>query len=166
MMAGRFVPVGCYTTAQAARIACVTARQLQWWDEQGILSPCQVEHRRVYAPRQVMGAMLFRELQTRGFSLAAIRKVWLSAQRQGFEMPAESRRWMLTDGARVVFLAEAATVLAFLEQRRTPAYVLISLGALAERWAAESAVIVQRLGPGRAQSAEPGRGVADQVREA
>jgi DNA-binding transcriptional MerR regulator len=133
-----------YTTAQVKRIACVTVRQLQWWDEAGLLSPIQCDHQRLYEPRQAFQAMLFRELRERGFSLADVRDIWQAARRQGFQLPDETRSWMLTDGKRVVFLSHPDVVLAFLEQRRNPVFVLISLAALAQRMTDQCALFGRR----------------------
>jgi DNA-binding transcriptional MerR regulator len=148
-----------YTIGEAKRIACVSERQLRWWD----ISGAGREGRpRVYEPRHVFGALLFRELRERGFRLHQVRTIWRSAQRQGFELPDEARRWLLTDGERVVFLGHSDVVIAFLEQRRVPVFVLVSLAALAERMAERSALFARR-GPGMA--IEIGREMR-QVREA
>jgi DNA-binding transcriptional MerR regulator len=155
-----------YSTAQVARLACVTARQLQWWDEQGILTPAQSDHRRLYEPRQAFAALLFRELRARGFSLSRVKQVWKAAQKQGFALPDETRRWLLTDGVRVVFLAHPDVVLAFLEQRRSPAFTLIPLEQLAARMSEQSARCTLRRGPGMAREMERERGEARMVREA
>ena len=156
---------GRYTAAQVRNITCVSVRQLQWWDERGILSPAKEDHRRLYESQQVFTALLFRELRERGFTLCRVRKIWQSARRQGFEAPDELHRWLLTDGVRVVFLAHPEVVIAFLEQRRYPAFVLISLAALADR-IRERCVLFGRRGPGIARSASPGGEAERQERRA
>lgn len=140
-----------YTTTQVARIATVTLRQLQWWDEQGIVCPPMEGHRRLYDPSQVFAALLFRELRTRGFSLQATRRVWAQMQKRNFVLPNEQHRWLLTNGERVVLLAEQSTVLAFLEQRRSPAYSVIALEPLLAKMQSAPDVPRLRRGPGHAQ---------------
>jgi DNA-binding transcriptional MerR regulator len=155
-----------YSTAQVARIACVTERQLQWWDEQGILSPIQVAHQRLYTPRQLFAALLFRELRERGFTLRIVARVWRSVERQNLELPDLTRGWLVTNGASVKLLGERETVLAFLEQRRTPIYALVSLDALAARMSEQIPRCTLRRGPGVAREMERAHGEVRKVREA
>jgi DNA-binding transcriptional MerR regulator len=125
-----------YKTLEVLKVVPVTARQLQWWDEQGILSPRQHGHSRVYQQADVFGVMLIHELKQRGFTLQQIRKVRRELRKQDFAMPTEQQRWLLTNGERVVLLAHENVVIAFLEQRRSPAFVLLSLAAMAKKLAA------------------------------
>jgi len=43
-----------YTSGDVARIAGVSLRQLQWWDERNVVSPLQEGHRRVYRQQEVI----------------------------------------------------------------------------------------------------------------
>ena len=43
-----------YTSGEVSRIAGVSLRQLQWWDERNVVSPRQEGHRRVYLPHEVV----------------------------------------------------------------------------------------------------------------
>ena len=43
-----------YTSGEVARIAGVSLRQLQWWDERSVVSPRQEGHRRVYLQQEVV----------------------------------------------------------------------------------------------------------------
>jgi DNA-binding transcriptional MerR regulator len=140
-----------YTSAEVARIAAVTLRQLQWWHEHGVLSAVQVGHKRVYAVQELFAALLFRELRARGFSLEDVRRIQKHLRQQRIVLPSESHRWLLTNGERVVLLEHADVVLAFLEQRRSPVYRLISLDALEKRMQQESEKLPSRRGSGRAR---------------
>lgn len=122
-----------YTAAEVRRLVPVSARQLQWWDEAGIVKPAHQHHRRLYRPAELLDVLLIHELKMRGFSLQQIRGVRKALRKQGFELPGERQRWLLTNGERVVLLAHPDVVIAFLEQRRSPAYVLLSLEALARK---------------------------------
>ena len=53
----------------------VSLRQLQWWDEQGVVSPIQRGHRRMYQLHEVIEVSLITELRAKGVSLQKIRKV-------------------------------------------------------------------------------------------
>ncbi len=41
-----------FTTAEVSVATGATERQLQWWDEQGILSPTRDGHKRLYSAAQ------------------------------------------------------------------------------------------------------------------
>ena len=58
-----------YTSADVARIARVSLRQLQWWDERRVVSPAQDNHKRLYQPDQVIEVSVIAELRRKGFSL-------------------------------------------------------------------------------------------------
>lgn len=55
-----------YQTADVARLAGVTERQLQWWDEIGVLSPMQHNHKRLYSDNEVWVAMRLQQLTGAG----------------------------------------------------------------------------------------------------
>jgi len=143
-----------YTTSQVAHVALVTPRQLQWWDEEGILSPVQSERKRRYEPRELFAVMLFRELRERKFSMKVVRRVWKLMQKQRFDMPCEGKKYLLTNGERVVFLEQDNVVLAFLLQRRSPPYYLISLVDVQERMNEQLAIVARR-GPVSARVSQP-----------
>ena len=74
------------TSADVARLASVSLRQLQWWDEQKVVSPRHEGHRRIYSPAEVVEITVIAELRRKGFSLQKIRRVlrflWAQEQRQ------------------------------------------------------------------------------------
>ena len=53
----------------------ITPRQLQWWDEQGIVAPARVGHRRIYNWDELVTVAVICQLRRRGFSLQRMRKV-------------------------------------------------------------------------------------------
>lgn len=122
-----------YTTKQVARLTMATARQLQWWDEKNVIAPQMEKHRRLYQPHEVFGVLLIRELKERGFSLGKCKSIWRICQAKGFTLPDESQRWLLTDGRRVEFVADADVAVAFMTQRRTPPFIAVSLLSLMDR---------------------------------
>src|SRR6516165_4332600 len=63
-----------YTSGDVARIAGVSLRQLQWWDERSVVSPRQEGHRRVYLSQEVVEVSVIAELRRKGFSLQKIRR--------------------------------------------------------------------------------------------
>ena len=65
---------GAYASSDVARISGVSLRQLQWWDEQKVVSPRQNGHKRVYLPNEVVEVTVIAELRRKGFSLQKIRR--------------------------------------------------------------------------------------------
>jgi DNA-binding transcriptional MerR regulator len=47
-------PDRTYTSSDVSRIAGVSLRQLQWWDERKVVSPRHEGHKRVYLPEEVV----------------------------------------------------------------------------------------------------------------
>lgn len=122
-----------FTSQEVCHLALVTLRQLQWWDEQGILSPEQRSRKRSYTAHEVICVCLYRELEERGFSMRAFRHVSQQIRAKAVTLPSPSRRYLLTDGQRVEFLEHDDVVLSFLSQRRNPRFALIPLAPLAAR---------------------------------
>src|SRR5438874_4603581 len=71
-----------YTSGDVARIAGVSLRQLQWWDERNVVSPRQEGHRRVYLQQEVVEVSVIAELRRKGFSLQKIRRVLRFLQKE------------------------------------------------------------------------------------
>ncbi len=71
-----------YTSGDVARIAGVSLRQLQWWDERNVVSPRQEGHRRVYLSHEVVEVSVIAELRRKGFSLQKIRRVLRFLQKE------------------------------------------------------------------------------------
>ena len=60
-----------FTTNDVIALTGITARQLQWWDERGLVTPSRQGHRRIYNWDQLVTAAVICQLRRRGFSLAA-----------------------------------------------------------------------------------------------
>src|SRR3984957_5171852 len=71
-----------FTSGDVARIAGVSLRQLQWWDERNVVSPRQEGHRRVYLSQEVVEVSVIAELRRKGFSLQKIRRVLRFLQKE------------------------------------------------------------------------------------
>src|ERR1700688_3831002 len=71
-----------FTSSDVSRIAQVSLRQLQWWDERKVVSPRHHGHRRVYGPGEVIEIKVIAELRRKGFSLQRIRRVLRFLQRE------------------------------------------------------------------------------------
>lgn len=64
-----------YSTGDVSRIAGVTLRQLQWWDEQGVVEADIVGHRRLYSPSQLREIQIIAVMRRKGLTLPAVRSV-------------------------------------------------------------------------------------------
>src|ERR1044071_6078965 len=71
-----------YASSDVARIAQVSLRQLQWWDERKVVSPRHAAHKRIYLPEEVVEITVIAELRRKGFSLQKIRRVLRFLQRE------------------------------------------------------------------------------------
>ena len=95
-----------YKSREVAELTGVTLRRLQWWDEQGLVSPMQSGHRRLYTAFEVQQVVLIRSLRNKGMSLQKIRP-WLEqlSPRQVADAVSLNGRdedvYLLTDGESV-----------------------------------------------------------------
>lgn len=64
-----------FSSQDVTRITGVSLRQLQWWDEQGVVSPAQRGHKRLYKIHEVIEVAVINELRSKGVSLQKIRQV-------------------------------------------------------------------------------------------
>ena len=58
-----------FLSADVARLAGVSLRQLQWWDERKVISPRKDDRRRIYVPEQVLELLRVAALRRKGLSL-------------------------------------------------------------------------------------------------
>src|SRR5580698_4287216 len=94
---------GPFTTREVIQFTGITPRQLQWWDERGIVVPAREGHRRLYSMEDLVEVAVICDLRRRGFSLPRVRKVVRSVQREFSNSLAEtvsgtSDYHLLTDG--------------------------------------------------------------------
>ena len=71
-----------YSSSEVSRIAQVSLRQLQWWDEQKVVSPRHEGHKRIYSPAEVVEIMVIAELRRKGLSLQKIHRPLRFLQRE------------------------------------------------------------------------------------
>jgi DNA-binding transcriptional MerR regulator len=64
-----------FTSREIIRLTGITARQLQWWDERGLVVPAREGHRRVYTFEDLTEVAVICELRRKGFSLQRMRQV-------------------------------------------------------------------------------------------
>ncbi|HXE14787.1 MAG TPA: MerR family transcriptional regulator [Bryobacteraceae bacterium] len=122
-------PSRTYTSTEVARIAQVSLRQLQWWDERKVVSPQHEGHKRIYSPEEVVEITVIAELRRKGFSLQKIRRVLRFLQREmgrrlGELLDSESRLHLLTDGKSIYLEDQQDRIIDLLKQARQPMFLV------------------------------------------
>jgi len=104
-----------------ARICGVSLRQIQWWDERGVVSPKHVDGRRVYSQAEVLEILVIVDLGLKGFSLQRIRTVVKALQiargQRLLQSALLSQRpvYLLTDGDAIRIAESAERVVEILK---------------------------------------------------
>lgn len=114
-----------YSSLDVATLTGVSLRQLQWWDEQGVVTPLQIGHRRLYNTREVLQVSLIMGLRKKGISLQKIRRILakLSPEVNGGFLETHhsgSDVFLLTDGESVHVETSATRILDILKVSTTP----------------------------------------------
>jgi DNA-binding transcriptional MerR regulator len=131
-----------FLSADVSRIAGVSLRQLQWWDERKLVSPCIEDHRRLYVRDQVLEILVVAALRRKGLSLQKIRKVLRLLRRElgqkGSVLMTKSKLYLVTDGNSVFVEDQPGSVLSRIAEARNPMY-LVSLVDQTKRIASDQA---------------------------
>jgi DNA-binding transcriptional MerR regulator len=103
----------------------ITARQLQWWDERGVVKPERQGHRRLYSMQNLTEIAVICELRRKGFSLQGVRKVMRFLDREVGKGLAEivsrnSDVHLLTDGTRLYLETSARQIVDILKNSSQP----------------------------------------------
>jgi DNA-binding transcriptional MerR regulator len=114
-----------FTSQEVMALTDVTARQLQWWDERGVVKPEREGHRRLYSMQNVMAMAVICELRRKGFSLQGVRKVMRFLDREFGKGLAEivgrnSEVHLLTDGTHLYLETSARQIVDILKNSRQP----------------------------------------------
>jgi DNA-binding transcriptional MerR regulator len=114
-----------FTTREVVQFTGISPRQLQWWDERGIVVPVRDGHNRVYSLDDLAEVAVICELRERGFSLQKIRRVIRFLQRELSRrlvetVGAASEYHLLTDGQHIFLEDSARGVVDILKNARQP----------------------------------------------
>ena len=125
------------TSSDVCRIARVTLRQLQWWDERQIVCPARTGRRRIYRSQDVIAILVATELRRKGLSLQTIRKVLRVVQRemgrpQGRTLVGQPDWYLVTDGKSAYFESDPEGIIERLKDARQP-MLLVSISDQAAR---------------------------------
>jgi DNA-binding transcriptional MerR regulator len=121
--------MGTFNSSDVSRIAGVSLRQLQWWDEKKVVSPRHEGHRRVYAPEEVVEVTVIAELRRKGFSLQKIRRVLKFMQREMGKrlnevMATTSDLHLVTDGRSIYLEDQHERIIDIFKNARQPMFLV------------------------------------------
>lgn len=116
-----------FTSNDVIALTGVTGRQLQWWDERGLVKPDRLGHRRIYNWDQLVTAAVICQLRRRGFSLQRMRKVVTFLGREfgtslAATVRAASEYHLLTDGTNLYLRTSARQVVDLLKNSSQPMF--------------------------------------------
>ena len=114
-----------FTSAQVVRLTGITPRQLQWWDERGIVVPHREGRRRLYSADDITEIAVICALRRKGFPLQKVRRIMKFLQRELGRRLAEavsngSDYHLLTDGKRLYLENSQREVIDILKNSRQP----------------------------------------------
>jgi DNA-binding transcriptional MerR regulator len=114
-----------FTSAQVVRLTGITPRQLQWWDERGIVVPKREGRRRLYSADDITEIAVICALRRKGFPLQRVRSIMKFLQRELGRRLSEavsngSDYHLLTDGKRVYLENSQREVVDILKNSRQP----------------------------------------------
>jgi DNA-binding transcriptional MerR regulator len=114
-----------FSSREVIALTGITARQLQWWDERGIVVPARAGHQRLYSLDDLVEVAVICDLRRRGFSLQRVRKVIRFLQRELGKRLAEtvsgsSEYHLLTDGTRLYLETSPKQIVDILKNARQP----------------------------------------------
>jgi DNA-binding transcriptional MerR regulator len=114
-----------FTSNEVVALTGITPRQLQWWDERGVVKPEREGHRRVYSMNQLTEVAVICQLRRKGFSLQGVRKVMRFLDREFGKGLAEiveldSELHLLTDGNHLYLETSAKQIVDILKNSNQP----------------------------------------------
>ena len=114
-----------FHSSQVVQLTGITPRQLQWWDEQGIVVPAREGHCRLYSQADLAEVAVICQLRKKGFSLQRVRKVMRLLQknfaaRLAATVCGKSAYHLLTDGERVYLETSPREIVDILKNAQQP----------------------------------------------
>jgi DNA-binding transcriptional MerR regulator len=114
-----------FTSNQVIELTGITARQLQWWDERGLVVPARQGRNRLYSSDDLAEIAVLSELRRKGFSLQRVRKIMRFLQKELGKRLVEtvtsgSEYHLLTDGRQIYLENSANEIIDILKNSRQP----------------------------------------------
>jgi len=126
-----------FTSAEVVTLTGITPRQLQWWDERGIVVPQRDGRRRLYSQDDLAEVAVICALRKKGFPLQRVRRIMKFLQKEfGRRLAATvssgSSYHLLTDGRRIYLENSERQVIDILKNSRQPLLGICLSDALRE----------------------------------
>src|SRR5271156_7187804 len=114
-----------FPSQEVISLTGITARQLQYWDERGVVKPERQGHRRLYSLQKLTEVAVICELRRKGFSLQGVRKVMRFLDREfskglGEIVGRNSECHLLTDGTHLYLETSARQIVDILKNSDQP----------------------------------------------
>src|SRR5437868_6132448 len=114
-----------FTSEQVVALTGITPRQLQWWDERGIVVPARDGRNRLYSMDDLAEIAVVCQLRKKGFSLQRVRKIMRYLQRELGKrlvetVTAGAEYHLLTDGKRIYLENSHSEIIDILKNARQP----------------------------------------------
>jgi len=114
-----------FTSRDVVELTGITPRQLQWWDERGIVVPTRQGHRRLYSFEDLSEVAVICQLRRKGFSLQRVRKVIRFLQKEFSKRLAQtvtgaSDYHLLSDGNSLYLETSPQQIVDILKNSRQP----------------------------------------------
>lgn len=114
-----------FTSAEVVELTGITPRQLQWWDERGIVKPRREGRNRMYSEQDIAEVAVICALRRKGFPLQRMRRImrWLQKEfggRLADAVSSGSDYHLLTDGRRIYLENSQRQVIDILKNSRQP----------------------------------------------
>jgi len=114
-----------FSSRDVVELTGITARQLQWWDERGIVVLTRQGHRRLYSFEDLSELAVICQLRRKGFSLQRVRKVIRFLQKEFSKRLAQtvtgtSDYHLLTDGNSLYLETSPQQIVDILKNSRQP----------------------------------------------
>jgi len=114
-----------FTSYEVIALTGITPRQLQWWDERGVVKAEREGHRRLYSMDRLVEVAVICELRRKRFSLQGVRKVLRFLDREFGKGLAEivshnSEYHLLSDGSRLYLETSARQIVDILKNSDQP----------------------------------------------
>lgn len=114
-----------FTSAQVVKLTGITPRQLQWWDERGIVVPRREGRRRLYSAEDITEIAVICALRRKGFPLQRVRRIMRFLQKElggrlADAVSSGSDYHLLTDGKRIYLENSQQQVIDIFKNSRQP----------------------------------------------
>ena len=118
-----------FTSSEISGVTGVSLRQLQWWDEQKVVSPRHEGHKRLYLAEEAIEIAVIAELRRKGFSLQKIRRVLRFLQKEMGKRLSEilgsaSDIHLVTDGKSIYLDGDHESIIDLLKNADQPMFLV------------------------------------------